>query len=258
MVIFVVTVKPAQLCSDWGRFSALVRRTVTGLTRQISPAYRVVVVCDTLPEGAVVHPHVDYVACRRPPAHDWATMEQDKASRLLAGIEHGRRYRPTHYMPVDADDLVSVRLAAFVASQPDGCGWVSRRGYVWPAGWPVVLLERHGFAELCGTSLVLGERVVDEFFRTEPVAFRGALTLPPGGVWFDHQRTSLDNGEHLADLPFPAAIYQVVHGENIRAGAALARERFGLRAAARLPAKVLRRPPRPVTAGFRKEFGLLP
>lgn len=258
MLIFVVTVKPAELSEDWTRFSAMVRRTVASLTRQTSPAYRVVVVHDTPPDDALEHPNVDYLPVRLPIPHDWATMENDKARRLLAGIDFARGYRPTHVMAVDADDVVSVRLAAFVARNPDTPGWVCRQGYIWPSGRPVVLRERRGFAELCGSSLILGERIVGEFFREESVAFRGGLRLPPGSLWFDHQRTQLDSGETLASLPFPGAVYLVLHGENIRATRDLVRERFVLRSIAGLPAKVLRRPPRLVTARFRQEFGLQP
>src|SRR5690606_10618695 len=60
----------------------------------------------------------------------------------------------THIMPVDADDLVSNRLAGFVEEHPDENGWVIDQGYVHRQGSRIILVHSP-FDQLCGTCHII-------------------------------------------------------------------------------------------------------
>ena len=264
MLIFVVTVKPQALANDWLAYSKVVNRTLMSLTRQTSSAYRVVVVHDELPSPLFRHPKIDFVQLSRPIPRDHAEKNQDKAARLLAGVEHARRWPVIYVMPVDSDDLISIRLANFLEGQSMRSGWVSSSGYIWPGGWPIVLHEKRNLPDLCGSTLILRVDNVREFFPEGGTAYAGGsrsanLKMPPEAVWFDHQRVHLESGESLSPLPFPATVYSVLNGENIRATDEMVRNRTrGLGKSLDFISRLKDRPPRAITRSFQREFGLIP
>lgn len=262
MLVFLVTVKPKAVASDWATYSRVVNRTLKSLTSQTTLGFRVVVVHDELPSPMFRHPNLEYVRLSLPTPQDYAAKENDKALRLLAGMEHASKWPSTYFMPVDSDDLVSTRLAGFLAGQGRQAGWASTAGYIWPLGWPMVLKERSNLPDVCGSALVLGADVASEFFSMGGTAYAGDerqlnLKMPPGATWYDHQRLRLHSGETLKPLPFPATVYTVLSGDNIRAGGAMIKGRMtSIEAATGFVGRLRRRPLRIVTPGFRREFGL--
>lgn len=257
MLAFVVTIKSKAVTRDWATYSVLVNRTLRCLTQQTSPAYRVLAVHEDLPISPLTHPRVDYVHTSLAVPRDRAGKENDKALRLMAGIEAAQRYRPTHLMPVDSDDLVSTRLAAFVAAQPEVIGWASMKGYVWPANWPVVFRQDTNFPDLCGSALIVRADLIGQFLRQDPIAFVDGLVMPPGATWYDHQKLVLDDGQPLGALPFRSTIYSVLHGENIRATTDLVGSRTRTPGAAiGFARRLYERKPAPFTRRLRTEFGL--
>lgn len=253
-----MAVRGRETVRSWSAFSALVNRSLTALTRQTSGAYRVVVVCDQLPEGALRHAKIDYVHLPRRGSEvpSWGEAEADKSARLALGAHYCEDFEPTHMMSVDSDDLVSRDLAAFVAAAPDATGWFLDQGYFWPHGSRIAHRRTHGFNQVCGSSLIARRDLFGQIFQDSPLAFEQA-PMPADGQWFDHRLRSLGATAPLTALPFPGAVYCVFHGSNVRADSILAERAAAAGGHLRLfglQARMTR--PRWVTAGFELEFGL--
>ena len=256
MLLFVVTVKSRQAASDWDSFSALVNRCLTSLTRQTSPDYAVVVVCDELPEPTFRHPKVHDVHVPGPglSSPTWGEGEADRAKRLLAGAAFGAQFSPDFVMNVDCDDLVHRDVAAFVNRHPQSAGWYLDQGYAWRHGSRWALRLRFGFNNVCGTCMIVRPELLDAAFSDEPLAYE-RTPVPGGARWFDHRLTVV-GGHALRPLPLPGAVYFVATGENLRADDVIS-ERSQARGRLQFVARQLKRMrPRLVDARFRRDFGL--
>jgi hypothetical protein len=116
--------------------------------------------------------------------------------------------RRGHFMVVDDDDLVSNRLAEFVAANQDAYGWYLSEGYLWEDGGRLVY--RHSpFARLCGTS-----HIIRADLYGLPGDLRDASDAYVRRTLGSHifVRDDLERaGTPLAPLPFPGAIYRIGH-----------------------------------------------
>jgi hypothetical protein len=256
VLAFVVTIKPRTQSVDWLAYSALANRTLTSLTRQTCGDYRIFAVHDDLPAEAPRHSRLTYLPLNLPVPHDRASQNHDKALRIMAGVDAAQRQGATHIMAVDSDDFVSVRLAEFVRGQPGAPGWVSLRGYIWPAGSRVVLHENRDLSDLCGSTQIIRADLVHHFISNRRRAYVERLEMPEDAIWFDHQKHEMGRDGRLVELPFRGVVYCVLNGENIRASSTLVSSRVRsdpIRFARRLA----RRSPRLLTNRMRQEFGLV-
>ncbi len=142
----------------------------------------------------------------RPASTERMEVRRDKGAKLSAGFRRAVQHGATHVMPLDADDCVSNRLAAHVASHPSANGWFFAKGYFWREGLNEVHVERRRFHQWCGSSHIVKLSLLD---------------LPEGdapGWHLPHklvERELRRRGTRLAPLPFPGAVLLVSHGENL-------------------------------------------
>jgi hypothetical protein len=217
MLTFIVPVRHPANARDWNQSMRLLTQTLCSIARQQHPAWRAVVVANheadlpVLPAGVEVE-RVDFPAN---PLHQrgsadietfYDAFRLDKGRRVLAGML--RDPRGGHYMIVDDDDMVSDRLAGYVAERPDEYGWVLRRGYLWEEGRRYVYLHPR-FSRVCGTSHIvradlyrLPERLAaaDEDYVRRMLGSHKAI-----------EGELAKAGTPLAPLPFPAAVYRIGH-----------------------------------------------
>ncbi|MGA1194381.1 MAG: hypothetical protein ACO3ZG_08405 [Kiritimatiellia bacterium] len=89
------------------------------------------------------------------PGHRLFVMHTDKGLKMLYGLARARQDRRAYVMFLDADDLVSNRLAGFVADHHGHHGWYFEKGYRLNESTPPVLFWRHKFYHECGSSYIL-------------------------------------------------------------------------------------------------------
>ena len=221
MLVFVVPIKSSQISTNWEVFSILVERTMKSISQQTSQNFKIVAVCHEIPVMKFQHPNLEYVQVDfLPPteaniaAADLAdnvdplnyrngAKEADKAKKIMKGVEYGKKYNPTHYMVVDADDCISNKLVKFVEDNPSkNAGWYFKKGYIYNEGSNLIFLNKNTFNVLCGTCIIVKADQMGNLLETEPMAL------------FNHDFTEFDNGQKLEPLPFPGAIYSLGNTEN--------------------------------------------
>jgi hypothetical protein len=229
MISFVVPLKSARVSRDWKLARRLLDRTLRSACAQSHPDYRVLLICHELPSGVTLPRQCSAITAPFAPPElttddDLTTddalfaLHSDKGRKLLYGLERVRSGTGGYVMFLDADDLVSNRLAAFVAEHEGENGWYMDLGYKMVAGgrW---LYPRRRFYRECGSSYIL---------RSDLAPF------PSGGADYSrdlndfHVRRYVVHayirenmaklGYPLKPLPFYGAIYRV-NPESFYAGA---------------------------------------
>jgi hypothetical protein len=209
MLVFLVPFKSARAAACWDRACRLLARTLASACAQTSRAFRVVVVCHELPEGDFADPALEFVQADHPapsPSNP-DDLRADKKRKLLIALRSARKHAPSHVMFLDADDLVSRRLAAFVAANPQANGWFLRSGYFHCERQPRLHLERRRFDQWCGSSHIVRPEHLEFLDRMDDRRF------------YFHTRLTRDlrrQGTPIRPLPFRGGIYSIAHGENFR------------------------------------------
>lgn len=211
MLCFIVPVKSKKVSNDWKYFSKLVERTMRSITNQKSSNYQVTVICHELPEFEFKHDKIHFVQVDFPApildphaSRDENTekKEVDKAKKILAGIEHSKKFKPKYIMVVDSDDLISNKIVSFVESQDsNSVGWYINKGYNYKEGANYLFYKNKTFNHLCGSSVIIRADLVNELFRQKPYLF------------FVHETMGTSQGK-FKEVPFPAGVYSTANGEN--------------------------------------------
>lgn len=221
MLVFVVPIKSSQVASNWEVFSILVERTMKSISQQTSQNFRIVAVCHEIPPINFEHPNLEFVQVDfLPPTEENiaathsdtnedalnyrnGAKEADKAKKIMKGVEYGKKYNPTHYMVVDADDCINKNLVKFVEDNPsENAGWYFKKGYIYNEGSNLIFLNKNTFNVLCGTCIIIKADQMDNLLEYEPIEL------------FNHDYVDFPNGNKLEPLPFPGAIYSIGNTEN--------------------------------------------
>lgn len=208
MLVFIIPLKSATVSASWERVSRLFFRTAASACAQTSPEFRVVVACHEIPEGNFSHPGIEFIQVAHPiPSREnFREREADKQRKQLAALRRAREYSPSHVMFLDSDDLVSNRLAEFVARHRDVNGWYLRSGYFHSGRQSHLHLERRRFDQWCGSAHILRPELLDSLVQSNDY------------LVYDHRRLAQamrERGSPLRPLPFRGAIYTVSHGETL-------------------------------------------
>ncbi len=260
---FVVPLKSARVSQDWPLVVALLKRTLGSIFGQTAGELRVTLVCHEVPPGLELFGErlrvlsVDFPP-PAPGSPSSVTMP-DKWRKLRRALREmredaldpagaGRFPAADYLMFVDADDLLSNRLCAHIEATRDPHGYWLTTGYRHREGSRWLRWDRHFD---CGTNAVLAVAKL-RLPEAETEAEHAACVALANG----HQRIAAAmaaQGCPLAEVPFPAAIYVLGHGENDFRGAA----QLG---ALRKSWAALRRVSdyRQLTRGRRAEFNLVP
>ena len=261
MLTFIISMRARALSKDWSHHTQLLEWTVDSILAQTDPRFEVVVVCHDVPD-IPPHPkvHMLPVAFPPPPRRNNDDMCVDKVLKVSAGVDWAVARGADFVMFVDADDLVSRRLSAFVAQHPAANGWYFHDGFVHRYGerW----LRSHAPHHLiCGTGVIVRTRLL----RSAPSEFcRGAVanTLANAGIDFYLPHLA-EQGTPIERLPFPGAVYvlhpdstsEVPGGAGYRLGGAADLRPLWLRALSRAKRVAIQLPTlRLITPRLRAEF----
>jgi hypothetical protein len=248
MLVFIVPLISPQASNDWQRVSRLARRTLHSILNQTHGDFRVLLVCNEPPPNLPVHSALSLVQCDLPVPTDRESKMVDKGLKVHLGLIAARFLAPCHFMLVDADDLVSNRLAAHCAAHPMDFGWYFDRGWMHDEYSRLAFRCRKNFNLVCGTSNIVHlERTdlpIDEKkSSTEKLVF---------GFGHHKIRSNMEAlGRPLKPLPFIGSVYIVGTGENWTSFSLR-----GWRSKKVFLRKLLNY--RFVTGGMRRDFGLWP
>lgn len=228
MLQFVIPLRSAQTTTDWEGIQELLQSTLHSVDNQISRSFRCIVIGHEkpgeidLPESCsfVEAPFDSPAISRNELGSEKALFEMrsDKGRKLILGLSMVRDIPGSFVMFLDADDLVSNRLASLIDDNPQENGWFFEFGYRWNRQTPRLLFPRKNFYHECGSSYILKAALapfpeepdwskdLDDYFirRYEVHAY---------------VRENMEKlGFPLAQLPFHGAIY-TFNGQNLFADA---------------------------------------
>jgi hypothetical protein len=208
MLVFLIPLKSRNVSASWDQACRLFTRTLASACNQTSPDYRVVAVCHELPDCDVSSPRVELIQADYAPPSPSSRfdMRGDMQRKHRIALNRALEYAPSHVMFLDADDLVSNRLAEFVGHHSQVNGWYFRSGYFHCQHQKYLHLERRRFDQWCGSSHIVRPGLLEFMFG--------------GGdqLVFDHRTLTealAQRGSPIRPLPFKGAIYSVSHGENL-------------------------------------------
>ncbi|HEY1266853.1 MAG TPA: glycosyltransferase family 2 protein [Candidatus Binatia bacterium] len=210
MLAFVVPLKSRRVAKSWDYVSQLFERTLRSICNQMSPAFKVFVICHEKPQIDFQHPAVSYLSVDFPVPgfSDHPALNLDKYRKLIVGFRAARESGATHVIEVDADDCVSNRLAAVVARETGRAGWYFDSGYIYREGSGRIYRKGRHFYEWCGTSNIV---------RVDLLELPEILERGQGSRLLGHSRLRqrfTDRMTPLVALPFPGAVYvRIERGE---------------------------------------------
>jgi hypothetical protein len=211
MLIFIVPLRSPETCLDWNTVSTLCNDTLDSLTKQNSEEYQILLVCNKPPLNLIDHDRITVVQASFPIPSSRSERFGDIYRKIKRGMVEAKRLQlvkpdsSAFVMRVDADDLVSDRLASFVQGHPDRDGWYFPTGYIHEIGKDHLFL-RPRFTTVCGTSHIFNCNYAD---------FPDSMDTP-STEWLETVWQHLNVNKllqpinrKLNPLPFPGAIYQI-------------------------------------------------
>lgn len=259
MLAFIVPVKSKKVTADWELFSQLVERTLRSLTNQTSDEYLVIVVCHERPALHFEHPKVIFHSVEFDPPiinsenyqYRSDLREADKSRKILEALKFPMVADSDFVMVVDSDDMISNKIAGFVASYKTSSisGWFSDSGYLYFEGAKVIWKLKKGFNQRCGTCQIFRSDILPLFMDYQK------------GMFLDHKRIQVTENTYLQPLPFPGVIYSMANGENIYMSGEQIRTLNKVKGKLIgvfqwITRKSVKYFPYFITSGIRKEFGL--
>ncbi len=215
LVVFAAPLMSRTFADDWGVVSRAVARSVASLRAQSDPNWRLLVCSQDRPDGIDFDDRVRFLPFDEVMEGFDKKPKVECLCRALPGEMPGDGY----LFAFDADDVVHPDLVGWMRRDHNGRGYWLRDGYMIDAQTGAVgrlgprrpwTPLRRPFIAQCGSSAAI---YVD--FRTdrgfEHVARR---FYRPGHREF--RENAAAQGLPLARVPFPAALYVMNTGENMR------------------------------------------
>lgn len=215
-VTFFVPLVSRMRATDWEQVERNLAATIRSLVRQTDPRWEVWICGQDRPEAADADPRIRFLPFPTPIE---TGMMSDKGPKMRLLRERLFASPPSdgYLFALDADDILHPALVGHFLGHGARGGYILNRGYMVdhetrqmaklePAG----LLHpwRHPFSRHCGScSAVRIDRRAGGGFEAL-LKHRGKHTLQVARL--------AQFGVRLLDVPFPAALYMVNHGENLR------------------------------------------
>lgn len=219
-VYFIIPLYGREMAHDWDQVLRNLDDTLQSLLRQTSGAWKAMICSQTRPDTLPDDPRIVFEPFDGPEAEraktEAAFDNAGKKQRMIARLcreETGQGY----LFQLDADDILHPELVEYICRDNNGTGYVIRDGYICHAHTFRMghLREQsllHPFAKpfykQCGSCAAL---------RFDPKADdAGMAHIQNRGAHKNLPETMASYGYPLAPVPFPAALYMIAHGENMR------------------------------------------
>lgn len=251
-VYFGMPLRSAVTTKNWPRVSRLLRDCIVSVAAQTDPDIRILVACHERPDlDGFDDSRLEFLAADNPRPDDVPSQMHDKGAKIRRVAEEICRRGGGYFVLMDADDLVSNRLAAHIRTDDN------RRGYLMETGY-ILNVARRQFApaapfwQHCGTCAVF--HLTPDDLNAGPDGLIARLT-PKRMSHHAYPGASAACGRELAPLPFPSAVYIRHHGENRSVQRRPGWKLTDLRNAFFRVATALI-PPRPIAADICTEFSI--
>jgi hypothetical protein len=266
MLGFVVAFRPKSKSKNWDEDCLLLQNTLKSVCNQADQNFRVFLVYTDLPAitpdakitlvkfpyNFVEKQELFEAALLNDPLYDVeknnrVEFDYDKSKRILFGCAAAREAKCDFIMSVDADDLISSRIAGFVnGNLSEKFGWYVDKGYIRTGNSRVLIKMKHGLSDINGSSNIVRMNLV-------PVPDFNSRLVPDFAFFHWHSwlkyRLREQFNDSLKPLPFYGTIY-VLHNSSLSGYNRLLKKEF-----LKTTLKYLVNG-RWLSRGIRKEFGI--
>ena len=212
MFCFVMALKSKAVSKNWERVSSLFEASLCSAYQQINPNIKIIVVCHETPKlNESYDERVEIINVDFPPPAklDTKLTMQDKWNKLAVGLVRAGELNPEFIMIMDADDLVSNRLAEFAQYSPSCNGWIFKKGYQYRYGSRWIYVNDH---YNCGTNAIVNAKLINFPQTTDREEIKKCVVLTTGHLGIE--TTLAELGTPLTPLPFFGGVQIVKHGDN--------------------------------------------
>ena len=215
---FLIPLISRSKAKDWAVVSHLLKVTVASLISQTNPNWEAIVCGQNTPDFELSDSRITFLKF-----HELEQSENkfDKFEKLEQVVDHIKAKQPCDgFLHVlDADDVLHKDFVSFALRHPNVNGFIINKGYMLaPSGQNGRYLAPREITKLRLVSDTLANSCgscMSCYFdtREDGIEFRlfHALAKQSHG-WFEHLAILL--GRPLISVPFPALIYNVLHGNN--------------------------------------------
>ena len=217
MIYFLIPLMSKKAANNWQMVSTLFNRTLWSCYNQTVPDFRIIVACHEIPKLTKQYDNrVEFIQVdesKAPiPKNSYEKM-LDKGYKTHTLAMRLRELGGGYAMLVDADDLVSSRLAEFIKKHPNENGYYIKTGYVYFVGDKYMKIL-HKFSS--GTSCIINYSINDLPDKYPKVMTENC----DANEWIIRKRhggivgACKDAGRALSPLPFKGAVYVLGSGDN--------------------------------------------
>lgn len=218
MIYFVIPLRSRAASKDWKGVTWNFNRTLESCYGQTCPEFKIFVACHDVPElDREYDDRVEFIQVGIPTPTNYKEMMFDKGYKMHTLMQAVQKEltilnRGGYVLPVDADDLVSNKLAAFFKGRNDGKCYTSANGYIWHSGSRFVTVAKDLW-RTCGSCTVvyykpdeLPDKKYEERDETKKYIFQNSHRFLPS-----YARSI---GKSFGTIPFPTTVYVLGTGEN--------------------------------------------
>ena len=220
LVHFAIPLISRARADDWDRVCSNLAVTLTSLRRQSHPDWRAVVCCQDQPGGVSFDDQVQFVPFDTADVVTQATrVKFDKVDKLHRIKRFIAETRTDGYLfNLDADDILHPKLVAHIVETNNGRGYYIDKGYMYDThSGDLAPLVPGPFGQMGGKRAFYRECGSSSAFRIDFRRSDACLDLINNAG--AHKRAPMNMaamGFAMDPVPFPAAIYAVNHGQNVR------------------------------------------
>lgn len=218
MIYFVIPLRSKAAAKNWERVTADFNKTIKSCYNQTSPEFKIFVACHDIPTVDFGYDErVKFIQVDIPVPTTTKEMMFDKGYKMYTLMQTVRNEMincPMHgggyILPVDADDLISNRIASFFEGRNDGKCYTSKYGWIWnkPSKF---LMKAKDLWRTCGSCTVIYYKKdelpdVDFYENTNKYIFQNSHRFLI--------RYAKSVGKQFGIIPFPTTVYVLGTGEN--------------------------------------------
>lgn len=214
MIYFGIPLRSKEASKNWDIVSKLFNRTLNSVYNQTNPEFKIIVACHDIPRlNREYDERVEFIKVSSQIPKNKEEMMLDKGFKIHTIAMRIREYGAGYTMMVDADDLISNKIAEYVINNNNNNGFISKNGYYYHVGNDYIK-KGHKFPN--GSSTIVKYEVNDL-----PNAYYESMTTNnnnnPHIIRKRHgdiPRICKEMGRGLTPLPFIASIYVRDTGDN--------------------------------------------
>ncbi|OZG73427.1 hypothetical protein BTA51_10400 [Hahella sp. CCB-MM4] len=137
MVVFLTSIRHPENAKDYGQIEKILKVTLGTVCGQTSDNFKVVVVCNQVPENKYDDPRIEYHVVDFPPpavgqntsSLQFSANSGDKACKLYSGLLYSKKYSPDYVYIFDADDWIHKDIVKTLEESPKAKVWYVDKGY---------------------------------------------------------------------------------------------------------------------------------